>query len=282
MTQTAQVKARRMTRKEASSDWEELAQVDPLWAVASSPQRRYGRWNEEEFYASGVRKVARLMRRLDALRIPERTTRALDFGCGAGRLTLPLADRFTAVVGIDIAPSMLRLARERAAGRPELQFRLDAPGHQSLLAGETFDLVYSGLVLQHLPSADAAVACLIGLCAAVGPRGALVVQIPVWLRARGRLQIGQRLYSVLRRLGVPAAVLYRHTGLHPMTMIQVPRERVEACVRDAGLAIVHTEERAATDVVSLTIYATRPSPSGLTEASSSTSRLPAVLAYPHR
>jgi len=239
--------------------WEELAQLDPLWAVASSPQLRHGKWDEEEFYAVGRRKVRKLMKRLDELRVPERSARALDFGCGAGRLTLPLADRFEKVVGVDIAPSMLALARTRAAGRPGIEFRLDDTGDQSLLAGESFDLVYSGLVLQHLPSVAAALACLERLCAAVGPGGALVVQIAIWLRVHGPLRIRQRLYTLLRRAGVPARVLYRRAGLHPMTMICVPRERVEACVRGAGLAIVRTDERANGDLGSVTIYAARSS-----------------------
>lgn len=237
--------------------WEELAQLDPLWAVASSPELRHGNWDEEEFYAGGRRKVGKLMERLDALGVPARSARALDFGCGAGRLTLPLADHFDAVVGIDIAPSMLALARMRAARRPGIEFKLDETGDQSLLAGESFDLVYSGLVLQHQASVAAALACLERLCAAVGPGGALVVQIPVWLPARGSLRLRQRLYTALRRVGVPAPLLYRRAGLHPMTMICVPRERVEVCVRSAGLAIVRIDERTDADIVSVTIYAVR-------------------------
>jgi SAM-dependent methyltransferase len=197
------------------------------------------------------------MKRLDALGLPASSARALDFGCGAGRLTLPLADRFGAVVGVDIAPSMLALARTRAAGRPGLEFRLDETGDQSLLAGESFDLVYCGLVLQHLPSSAAAIGCLERLCAAVGPGGALVFQVPIWLRAHGPLRVRRRLYTALRRVGVPARVLYHRAGLHPMTMICVPRERVEACVRAAGVTIVHIDERADSDIVSLTIYAAR-------------------------
>lgn len=237
--------------------WEELAQLDPLWAVASSPQLRHGKWNEEEFYAVGRRKVRKLMKRLDALGVPARTARALDFGCGAGRLTLPLADHFALVVGVDIAPSMLERARTRAAGRPGLEFRLDETGDQSLLAGKSFDLVYSGLVLQHLPSISGALACLERLCAAVGPGGALVVQVPVWLREQGPRRIRQRLYTLLRRLGVPARMLYTRAGLHPMTMIHIPRERVESCLQAAGLVVVYSDERTDDDIVSLTIYAAR-------------------------
>jgi SAM-dependent methyltransferase len=241
----------------AARGWEELARLDPLWAVASTPELRHGKWNEEEFYAVGRRKARKLMKRLDALGVPARMGRALDFGCGAGRLTLPLIDHFSEVVGVDIAPSMLELARTRSGGRSGLEFRLDETGDQSLLASETFDLVYSGLVLQHLPSLADALACLERLCAAVGRGGALVVQVPVWLSEQGPRRIRQRLYTALRRVGVPARVLYSRAGLHPMTMICVPRERAEACMQSAGLEIMRVDERADDAIVSLTIYAAR-------------------------
>ncbi|MEV0729346.1 class I SAM-dependent methyltransferase [Polymorphospora sp. NPDC050346] len=42
---------------------------------------------------------------------------AVDLGCGTGQLTLPLADRLRAVVGVDPEPDMLTLARRAAARR---------------------------------------------------------------------------------------------------------------------------------------------------------------------
>jgi 2-polyprenyl-3-methyl-5-hydroxy-6-metoxy-1,4-benzoquinol methylase len=42
--------------------------------------------------------------------------RVLDFGCGVGRVTLPLARRVDAVVAIDIADSMLSLRASCSSG----------------------------------------------------------------------------------------------------------------------------------------------------------------------
>ncbi len=41
-------------------------------------------------------------------------SRVLDIGCGTGQLTLPLASRTRAVLGVDVEPDMLRLARRAA------------------------------------------------------------------------------------------------------------------------------------------------------------------------
>ena len=250
-----------MTRTSAHRrDWEDLAQLDPLWAIASAPGKRYGRTEEEAFYAAGRAKTAKLLEQPSERGLPAGHGRALDFGCGAGRITLPLADRFDRVVGVDVAPSMLALARDRdrAGERGDVELWLDERGDQSLLAGERFDLVYSGLVLQHLPTSDAALACLRRLSDAVAPGGVLVAQLPTWLPVRTRLHLNQRVYDALRRLGVPAETIYRRVRLHPMRMTAVAREDVDACLRDSGLELRRADQRSHRSIRSLTLYAARP------------------------
>jgi len=45
--------------------------------------------------------------------LPRHTARALDLGCGSGTLALELATRVPFVIGLDLSPTMLALARER-------------------------------------------------------------------------------------------------------------------------------------------------------------------------
>jgi 2-polyprenyl-3-methyl-5-hydroxy-6-metoxy-1,4-benzoquinol methylase len=234
-------------------DWDDLARLDPLWAIASAPRRRFGGWDEEAFMASGRRKAEGLLRRLEELGVPARRERALDFGCGVGRLALPLADAFDRVTGVDIAPAMIEQARARAAGRPGVEFVLNDREDLAVLGDARYDLVYSGLVLQHLPSRELALGALVALAARVAPGGVLVAQIPVGLSLRHRLQPGRRAYDLLRRLGVPRGFVYRRLRLQPMRMTWAPRADVERCL--AGLRVLAAEERDAGGVRSLTIYA---------------------------
>jgi len=236
-------------------DWDDLATMDPLWAIASTPDRRFGGWDEDAFMASGRRKVEGLMARFDRLGLPERRERALDFGCGVGRLTLPLGEHFAEAVGVDIAPAMIEQARERAAGREGVRYVLNERDDLQTLAGEPYDLVYTGLVLQHQPSRATALRYLGELAGLVGPGGLLVAQLPVGMALRLRLQPGRRVYDALRGLGVSRDVLYKRLRLQPMRMNWVPRAEVERCLATAGLRIVEADERDREGVQSLTLYA---------------------------
>ena len=63
-------------------------------------------------------------------------TTVLDAGCGTGRVAIELARRGVEVVGVDVDPSMLATARERA---PELTWvEADLTGFD---LGRTFDVV---------------------------------------------------------------------------------------------------------------------------------------------
>ena len=68
---------------------------------------------------------------------------ALDFGCGVGRLSVALADYYDRVSGVDISDEMIARAIPRNGVR---YFQAD-----SIPVALRFDLVYSMVVLQHMP-----------------------------------------------------------------------------------------------------------------------------------
>src|SRR4051812_39184515 len=99
-----------MNLKQLQSSWNALGEKDPYWAILSVPEFKGGRWEIDKFFESGVTHITDVMQEVHALRPTLAHGRALDFGCGAGRLTQALCGHFDAVVGVDIAPSMIRLA----------------------------------------------------------------------------------------------------------------------------------------------------------------------------
>ena len=64
-----------------------------------------------DFFESGTSDVAFVLEHVH----PREMNKALDFGCGVGRLSLALASKFGNVVGVDVSQSMLKEARRNAA-----------------------------------------------------------------------------------------------------------------------------------------------------------------------
>ena len=74
-------------------DWEHLAEIDPLWAVLTVPGRKGGRWDVDEFFATGEAKIGHVISTTETLGWLGRRERVLDFGCGVGRRTRALGGR---------------------------------------------------------------------------------------------------------------------------------------------------------------------------------------------
>src|SRR5687767_12790864 len=92
--------------------WQSFGERDPLWAVLTEDQKKDNRWTVADFMASGTDLVDWYAAGLKSLGIAPRFARALDFGCGVGRVTQALTRMAGDVVGIDIAPAMVARARE--------------------------------------------------------------------------------------------------------------------------------------------------------------------------
>lgn len=136
---------------ELQKDWDEFGRIDPLWAILTDPSKKNNRWDLREFFATGEAEIACLMDRVATLPLSLRRGRALDFGCGVGRLTQALCRHFEQCVGVDIAPSMIERAREYNRFGDRCQYYVNAADHLRLFEDGRFDFVYSNIVLQHIP-----------------------------------------------------------------------------------------------------------------------------------
>ena len=97
--------------------------------------------------------------------LPAHGHRALDAGCGAGRHSQVLAERFDEVVGVDISEPLIDIARRRRS-RPHVRYL--ASDLMSFADADGFDLVFSSTALHHLPDLNAALLHLRGLVRAGG------------------------------------------------------------------------------------------------------------------
>ncbi len=132
--------------------WNAFGEQDPLWAILSDPAKRGRGWDQdlEEFFASGRAEVADVLQVLGDRGIAVQKGRALDFGCGVGRLTRALADRFDSCDGVDLAASMINRARELREDGEHVRFHHNPAPHLRLFDDESFDFILSLIVLQHM------------------------------------------------------------------------------------------------------------------------------------
>jgi SAM-dependent methyltransferase len=136
-------------------DWEEFGRTEPYWAVLTHEKFKSDKLTSqslEDFFRSGEDLISwtfdQIKLHIDPGFDP---VSALDFGCGAGRLTFPLARRCRTVTGVDISPGMLAKAREH-----ERRLSIDnatfakADDVLSTVAGP-FDFINTYIALQHIP-----------------------------------------------------------------------------------------------------------------------------------
>jgi SAM-dependent methyltransferase len=228
----------RITR--LKQDWDELARHDAFGSVLAS-------WREdpaathEDFFLRGKQELEYILGFCSRLRLTPALERALDFGCGTGRVAQALAWQFRECWGVDISHEMLSRARSHAAGVKNLRFVLNGDGLQ-FFADATFTFAYSSRVLQHVPSRHQVETYLSELVRVLKAGGVVVVQVPRWIPIKNRLQPRARLYRLLRTLGVPSTVLLKHLRLTPIRMVARSRRTVESALSTAGADITHVEE----------------------------------------
>lgn len=150
-------------------EWNQRAREDAHFYVAFG-----GRDQDEAAFAETVANV--LPRIEDELkRFPKEsgtpTRRALEIGCGPGRLMKPLSRHFAEIHGVDVSDEMIRLARERLRDIPSAHPQATDGASLAQFADASFDFVYSYAVFQHIPSRDVVYQYMRETCRVLKPGG---------------------------------------------------------------------------------------------------------------
>ncbi len=157
--------------------WEGLGRTDPLFGILSDPAKWGGKWDADEFFASGRAHVESLLRSLRDARASFKNDTCLDFGCGVGRLTVPLSGSFHHTIGVDVARSMIDQARKYHAASGQCEFLVNRDLDLRQFPDAMFDFVHSCLVLQHIPP-DITIRYIEEFFRVCKPDGLVVFQLP--------------------------------------------------------------------------------------------------------
>lgn len=131
--------------RDTDADWRVLGETEPYWGVLTHPDYRMENLNAanlEAFYRTGVEYIQAIAGKLGQATGAKPSGRALDFGCGAGRLSEAMT-AYADTYGYDISPGMLERARARGGNAT----------YVDELPSGTFDWINSFIVFQHIPPA---------------------------------------------------------------------------------------------------------------------------------
>ena len=206
------------------NDWEKWGATDPYFGVLSSEKFRKNKLNEsvkKEFFESGVAHVEKVFKLIsDNFHHEYKPKRALDFGCGVGRLALPLAARTDQTVGVDISKSMLAEAssKARSAGISNIEFVLSDDGFTKLKG--QFDLIHSYIVLQHIKWSRGR-KILQQLADRVSPGGYLVVHLFASSKVSVAVRAAVRLRYLIPPLNWLRNILKRRPIFEPAMQLHI-------------------------------------------------------------
>jgi 2-polyprenyl-3-methyl-5-hydroxy-6-metoxy-1,4-benzoquinol methylase len=241
---------------DAKATWERLAQEDPLWAVLTDPAKSGHRWNQEEFFETGRREITILFQHLRSIGLATGCHRVLDFGCGVGRLTQAFAEKCEEVHGVDISEAMIAQAKHYNRFPEKCQYHVNSVPNLELFADDSFDLIYTSIVLQHVPT-DFINRYLTEFVRLVSPQGVLIFQLPEVFksmprsnllfsaRVRNMIRLRTRLKRCLKACGL---LKITDSSLPVMHMNCLPEEQVRNVIERLGAAVVDVQLTNSTDL----------------------------------
>jgi SAM-dependent methyltransferase len=170
--------------------WRQWGKFDPYRGVLF--QEKYKQLPltsaRDDFFETGRHYVQFLMEKLTFLYPDLALDTAVDFGCGVGRLLIPLAGHFQKVIGVDISHDMLLEARKNCG-------RLAATNTELVLSDDllsrvphNIQLVHSFLVLQHI-RVERGLVLMRRLAERLAPAGVCALHVPI----ERKLTLGRRI-----------------------------------------------------------------------------------------
>ena len=227
--------------------WEKFGREEPYFGVLAEEKFTAGRIgdNREDFFASGRGTVSQIIRRFEKHFGTLARGRALDHGCGVGRLSLALAERFDDVVALDISPSMLAEAEANAHRFEATNVRFAFADDDLSQASGEYDFVNSYMTLQHI-RVRRGVSILARLLSKVRPGGGFHVHVSIRtdrLRSRALWWASHHIPGVKIWQNVCAG---RRWNAPAMQMNNYPLNRIVVLLASHGISefLVSTEKHA--------------------------------------
>ena len=244
--------------------WQLWGEKEPYYAVVTDEKyltENLGEQGVEEFFKRGRKHLdhtfALLRNHVDATFAP---TRALDFGCGTGRVLVPLAACCETVFGVDVSDGMLREAASNCSARIQTRnWRLVTTKELLTDPGIRYDFLHSHIVFQHIRRKEGE-RLLVLLLERLDPGGAIALQFML----RNTAGMARRsLTWIKNRLPFAQEVSRLLTGkrhlVAPMEMNAYKVDRIKKILAEAGVSNLYLSASEQGIVQSVTIYGRKTS-----------------------
>jgi SAM-dependent methyltransferase len=144
-----------MALLDSDKEWEKFGRDNPYYGVLSHDKFRKDKLDDDSlrgFFKSGQDHIDFVLETIRTSMDPGFSpSSVLDFGCGIGRCSIPLAHVCQSVVGVDISDSMLQEAKKKCSEQSISNLELVKSDDTLSRVSGSFDLVHSFLVFQHIP-----------------------------------------------------------------------------------------------------------------------------------
>jgi ubiquinone/menaquinone biosynthesis C-methylase UbiE len=162
-----------------------------------------------------------------------RSGTCVEVGCGPGRMTRHLTERFDRVIALDVSPAMLEQAQANA---PSAEFRLVAGEGLDGVDDAVADVLVCYLVLQHLPRRELVLRFLSEFARVLKPDGQAFVQLPILDSG-----LSARAWRATRSLLVPLTQFRGPTSTPAFRGYRLAADELERGLAAAGLRVVASD-----------------------------------------
>ena len=166
---------------DSEREWAKIGSSEPYWGVLSNEKfkmRNLSPVSKQEFFQSGERLIREVFDVIHTTLIADfKPVFGLDFGCGVGRLTIPLSGYCSQVVGVDVSLGMIAEARNNCAA-----YKITNIDFTNSLSNvkNGVDFIITEHVLQHIEK-KRGVAIIDNLLEKLNPSGIACIHFPYYI-----------------------------------------------------------------------------------------------------
>ena len=238
-------------KKNNSRNWEEFALIDPMWSIITDKKKKYGQWQRKDFFLSGENEINNFFKRLSDLNININWETVLDHGCGLGRLSRALKNRFNCVEAVDASSEMIKQAKDLNLDQ-KINFFYLPVSNLSIFENNHFDLIYSSLTLQHIKNKEEIKEVIREFERITKPGGIIFFQLPAaqsFSKVKEIvLKFRSLIYFLLIGLGLSRKFVYQNMKLAPfMHMSHLSSSIVKKAMLNCRLVEIACENSLATN-----------------------------------